>query len=131
MSNRSVNSVPTLAKCLSNQSNMTIKIRGKHMYFRIKQIYDIYVLPNSNIGEFKEKGSEMRSWLAKRLCPKKEVSWMETKTNIYMNDLTFEARIFMNIKCRRVSPCTNMSSVLDLRAWMVVYILDDIPLDVG
>lgn len=108
-----------------------IRIRGKHVDFGIEKINDIYRLPKASMYEFKAKGCETGSRLEDNLCHKKEVSQVVTKRNISTNDFTAEAQIWLTIFCSWVSPCTNMIIVPNLRARMVAYILDVIPLNVG
>lgn len=47
-----------------------------------------------------------------------------------MKDFKEEARILLNIICSRVSPCTHMTKVIDLRSRIVSCILFGIPLNV-
>lgn len=73
----------------------------------------------------------MGSLLVERLYPKKVVSWATTKRNIFMNDITVEAIIWLKIICILVSPGIHMTIILDLQSRMVAYILYEIPLDIG
>lgn len=61
------------------------------MVFKGKKINDIFVTPNIDIDQFKAKEYEPGSWLAEKLCPRKEVSWAATNRNISINDFTIEA----------------------------------------
>lgn len=64
---------------LLDLSYMTIKIYGKVVDLGSEQINNIYMLSNANMGEFLEKGSKPRSWLAERLFLGKEVSWKKPR----------------------------------------------------
>lgn len=57
----------------------------------MKQINDIYGLPDVNMDEFEAKGYEPRSWMAEKLCSGKKAPWVATKCNISRNDFTAEA----------------------------------------
>lgn len=78
---------------LLDTSSMTIWIGGKVVEFGARKINDLYEIPNENMANFEAKGCELGSWLAERLCPSKEVSWVATKINISMNDFTAESWI--------------------------------------
>ncbi|KAF3613548.1 hypothetical protein FXO37_36338 [Capsicum annuum] len=50
---------------------------------------------------------------------------------IPLNDFNIEVRLWFNIICSRVSPCTHMAIVTDARAQMVVCILSIIGVNLG
>lgn len=95
-------------------SDPVIRIHEKEVKFGVEQINDIYDLLNPNMGEFEAKICEPKSWMVEKLCPKKKVSWAPINRNILINDFTVEARVWLNIICSRVSPCTHMTEVIDL-----------------
>lgn len=69
--------------------------------------------------------------MAEKLCPGNEVPWATTKIEISLNEFIAEARIWLGIICSLISPCTHTTSILDVRARMVVYKLDNISLNIG
>lgn len=50
---------------------------------------------------------------------------------ISLHDFMAEARIWLRFICSQVSVYTHMTYVLDVRDRMVIYILDNIPLNDG
>lgn len=86
------------------------------MYFRAEQINDFYRILGERMSQFKVKKCEPGSWMAEKLCPSREFPWVATRRGISMNDFTEVARQLLNIICSRVSPCTHMNSILDIRA---------------
>ncbi|KAF3642805.1 hypothetical protein FXO38_20914 [Capsicum annuum] len=94
-------------------------IREKKVNFGTEWINKVYGLPNADIEQFYEKSCEPEIWMAYILCPGKEVPWATTKRDILMNDFTAEARLWMNIICSRVLPCTHMNIIKDMRDRMV------------
>lgn len=101
------------------------------MQFEVEQINDIYGLPNVEMVDFEEKICDSGIWMAERLYPGKEVPWAATKRGISINDFTVEARIWLNIICSQIFPCTHLTVVTDLCSHMVACILDDISLNIG
>lgn len=83
------------------------------------------------MADFEAKGCKSGSWLADRLCPKREVSWAEVKRNIYMNDFIYNTRIWMTIICSWVSSYTHTTIVPNMQDRTVACILDGILLNVG
>ena len=81
--------------------------------------------------QFKVKVCEPESWLVEKLCPGKEVPWAAMKMGISLHDFIVESQIWFSIIYSRISPFTNMTYVPEVRAWMIVYILDNIYLNVG
>lgn len=61
------------------------------MYFGVEHINDLYELPDANMDDYKAKECEPNSWMAKKLCTGKDVSWAVTKRGVSMNDFTVEA----------------------------------------
>lgn len=51
-----------------------MNIRGKDVYFRAKQINEVYVLPNADMTEFQEKSCDPGTWMSSILCPSREIS---------------------------------------------------------
>lgn len=106
-------------------------IRGKTVHFDTEQVNDVYVLQHAYLADFQSKGCKMGTWIAGILCSIREVSWAITKRGISMHDLTTEARIWLNIICSRVSPCTYMTFVTELCTCMVSCLISGIALNVG
>lgn len=65
------------------------------------------------------------------MCLGKEVPWATSKRAIFINDFSAEARLWLAIICRIVFPCTHMTAIIDLCAWMVACILSGIHLNIG
>lgn len=53
--------------------------------------------------------------MAEKLCPSREVSWVVSKKGISMNNFEVEKSIYLDNICSRVSPCTYMTIVPDMR----------------
>ncbi|KAF3629780.1 hypothetical protein FXO37_28763 [Capsicum annuum] len=112
-------------------TNRVMTIWGKKVNFRAEPINEVYGLPNTDIKLFQEKGYELGTWMEHILYLGKEVHWAITKKDILLNDFTAEARLWMNIICSRVSACTYMTMITDMRARMVACILSSISLNMG
>ncbi|KAF3676478.1 hypothetical protein FXO38_04263 [Capsicum annuum] len=65
------------------------------------------------------------------LCPGKAVPWASTRPDILLKDFKAEARLWLNIIYSRVSPCTHITIVTNIRARMVACILSGISLTAG
>lgn len=87
-------------------------------------------MPNVDIREFDAKTYEAGSWMDIILCPKKEVPWPTTKCDILMKDFKAKSMLWLNIIYSRLSPCTHIAVVTDMRARMVACILSGISMNV-
>lgn len=112
-------------------SDLVLRIQEEEVYFGAEQINDIYGLRNDNMAQFEAKGCEPRTWLVEKLCPGIEVSWATTKMRILLHDFTFKAQIWLAIIYSRVSLCTNITYIPDMRGQKVACILENILLNVG
>lgn len=116
---------------ITSFTNLVMTIRERQVNFRIEQINEVYGLPNANMEQFHAKACTLGTWMGDILCAGKKVPWATTKRDILMNHFTAEARLWLNINCSRVSPCTHMTIVTNMQARTVAYLLSSISLNMG
>ncbi|KAF3636393.1 hypothetical protein FXO37_25462 [Capsicum annuum] len=106
-------------------------IQGKQVNFEVEQVNTVYGLLNANMGKFHAKACKSGTWMANILCPRKVVPSKTTKRDILINDVKVKARLWLNIICSRVSPCTYMAIITNIRARMGACLLIGIALNIG
>lgn len=74
-------------------STLVMKIRGKVVYFRVKEINRVYVLPDFEQSLFTIKDYAPGSWLALKICLGKILPLVTSKVGITLNEYRTEARI--------------------------------------
>lgn len=112
-------------------SGQVIRIWKNEVHFGAKQTNDIQGLSGFDMTQFEANDCEPGSCPVEKLCPGKEVPQDTTKIGISLHNFIVEAWIWLAIICSWVSPCNNITYVLDMQSRMVECILDNFPLNVG